>query len=58
MGGKLTGEHGVGITAKDYMKIQMTPSEIALMKRIKHAFDPKGLLNPEKIFPDAGVEMG
>lgn len=58
MGGKLTGEHGVGITAKDYMKIQMTPSEIALMKRIKHAFDPKGLLNPEKIFPDAGEEMG
>jgi glycolate oxidase len=52
MGGKLTGEHGVGITAKDYMKIQMTPVEIALMKRIKSAFDPKGLLNPEKIFPD------
>ena len=34
------------------MKIQMTPGEIALMKRIKYAFDPKGLLNPEKIFPD------
>jgi glycolate oxidase len=52
MGGKLTGEHGVGITAKDYMNIQMTPIEIALMKRIKYAFDPKGLLNPGKIFPD------
>ena len=52
MGGKLTGEHGVGITAKDYMKIQMSPAEIALMKRIKYAFDPKGILNPGKIFPE------
>lgn len=52
MGGKLTGEHGVGITAKDYMKIQMSPTEIALMKRIKYAFDPKGILNPGKIFPE------
>ncbi|MGD0232825.1 MAG: FAD-linked oxidase C-terminal domain-containing protein [Syntrophorhabdales bacterium] len=53
IGGKLTGEHGVGLTAKNYMSIQMTPGEIALMKRIKQAFDPKGLLNPGKIFPDA-----
>ena len=52
MGGKLTGEHGVGLTAKNYMSIQMGPTEIALMKRIKAAFDPKGLLNPKKIFPD------
>jgi glycolate oxidase len=52
MNGKLTGEHGVGLTAKNYMSIQMGPAEIALMKRIKWAFDPKGLLNPGKIFPD------
>jgi glycolate oxidase len=52
MGGKLTGEHGVGLTVKNYMRLQMTPTEIALMKRIKAAFDPKGLLNPGKIFPD------
>ena len=52
MQGKLTGEHGVGITVKDYLGLQMTPHEIGLMKRIKHAFDPKGLLNPGKIFPD------
>ena len=54
MAGKLTGEHGVGLTAKDYMSIQMGPVEIALMKRVKAAFDPKGLLNPGKIFPDEG----
>ena len=52
MGGKLTGEHGVGLTAKEYMPAQMTPGEIALMKRVKQAFDPKGLLNPGKIFPE------
>jgi glycolate oxidase len=52
MQGKLTGEHGVGITVKDYLGLQMTPDEIGLMKRVKHAFDPKGLLNPGKIFPD------
>jgi glycolate oxidase len=57
MNGKLTGEHGVGVTAKNYMQIQMGPEEIALMKRIKWAFDPKGLLNPGKIFPDEGEEV-
>lgn len=52
MSGKLTGEHGVGITVKNYINIQMTEQEIKLMKRIKYAFDPKGILNPKKIFPD------
>lgn len=52
MEGKLTGEHGVGITVKDYLGLQMTSDEIGLMKRIKYAFDPKGLLNPGKIFPE------
>jgi glycolate oxidase len=56
MDGKLTGEHGVGFTAKNYMSAQMGPTEIALMKRIKWAFDPKGLLNPGKIFPDEGED--
>jgi glycolate oxidase len=38
------------------MPAQMTQGEIALMKRVKHAFDPKGLLNPGKIFPAEGEE--
>jgi len=56
MGGKLTGEHGVGLTVKNYMPRQMSPDEIGLMRRIKGAFDPRGILNPGKIFPDPGPE--
>ena len=58
MGGSLTGEHGVGITVKDYLGLQMSDAEIALMKRIKGAFDPKGILNPGKIFTDNGKTAG
>jgi diguanylate cyclase (GGDEF)-like protein/PAS domain S-box-containing protein len=58
MGGSLTGEHGVGITVKDYLGLQMSDAEIALMKRIKGAFDPKGILNPGKIFADNGKTAG
>jgi glycolate oxidase subunit GlcD len=54
MGGSLTGEHGVGITVKDYLPMQISVSEIALMKRVKEAFDPKGILNPGKIFKNDG----
>jgi len=52
MGGKLTGEHGVGITVKNYMGIQMSEAELDLMRHIKSAFDPKEILNPGKILPD------
>jgi len=50
LGGSLTGEHGVGITAAPYLKLQLGENEIELLKRVKNAFDPKGILNPGKIF--------
>jgi glycolate oxidase len=50
--GSISGEHGIGFAKADYLSIELTPATIALMKRIKHAFDPNGILNPGKIFPE------
>jgi len=49
--GSITGEHGIGFAKKPYISIELGPEEIALMKRVKAAFDPNGILNPGKIFP-------
>ena len=50
MGGTITGEHGVGITKAPYLEMEIPVEGIQLMKRIKKAFDPEGILNPGKIF--------
>lgn len=52
-GGALSGEHGIGWVQRRYMPIQFTETELALMRQLKKVFDPKNLLNPGKIFPDA-----
>lgn len=51
-GGTVSGEHGIGLAKKDYLARQVGPGGVAVMKRIKHAFDPDGILNPGKIFFD------
>lgn len=50
--GTLSGEHGIGYVQKNYMDIAFTAANINLMKGIKSTFDPNGILNPGKIFPD------
>ena len=50
LGGKITGEHGIGLTRKNHMHINLDTKTIELMKMIKDDFDPKGILNPGKIF--------
>jgi glycolate oxidase len=50
--GSISGEHGIGFTKSSYLSLELSPDEIALMKRVKSAFDPEGILNPGKIFPD------
>lgn len=52
LGGTLSGEHGIGWVQKNYMDIAFESSTLMLMKKVKSVFDPKGILNPGKIFPD------
>jgi len=53
-GGSLSGEHGIGMEKKDLMPLIFSQDDVAQMLRIKSAFDPNGLCNPDKIFPTAG----
>jgi glycolate oxidase len=49
-GGVISGEHGIGLVKKKYLSRSLSPEQIELMKGIKRAFDPNGILNPGKIF--------
>jgi glycolate oxidase len=50
MGGKITAEHGIGLTRKKYLPLDYSETQINLLRGIKKTFDPKGILNPGKIF--------
>ena len=50
LGGTISGEHGIGYVQKNYLDIAFNESQLNLMKGIKKLFDPKGILNPGKIF--------
>ena len=51
VGGVLTGEHGVGVEKRDLMGEMFNETDLAQQQRVKCAFDPGGLLNPGKMFP-------
>lgn len=51
MGGTLTGEHGIGIEKQDSMPLVFSPADCEVMAAVKKAFDPKNMLNPNKILP-------
>ena len=50
LGGTITGEHGVGLAKKPWLRRQLGESSHRLMREVKRALDPRGLLNPGKIF--------
>ncbi|MBI4242175.1 MAG: FAD-binding protein, partial [Candidatus Rokubacteria bacterium] len=60
VGGSISGEHGIGLEKMDYMSFIFSEADLATMKAVKQAFNPRGLCNPGKIFPTrkACVEVG
>jgi D-lactate dehydrogenase len=52
LGGTLSGEHGIGTEKRRFVAQEIEPATLDLMRAIKLQFDPRGLLNPGKLFPD------
>ncbi|WP_235953027.1 FAD-binding oxidoreductase [Salipiger sp. PrR002] len=48
-GGSVSAEHGIGTTKKKYLEFSRTPEELEVMRRVKNALDPNGILNPGKV---------
>lgn len=51
LGGTITGEHGVGLAKQDFLEWKCGAAGVEMMRRLKDAFDPHGLLNPGKVLP-------
>jgi FAD/FMN-containing dehydrogenase len=49
LGGTISAEHGIGVLKRDLLKRVKSPVEIGMMRRLKAAFDPRGILNPGKV---------
>jgi len=60
VGGSISGEHGIGLEKADFMPLIFSAADLALMQRLKNAFNPTGLCNPGKVFPTkkSCVEVG
>jgi glycolate oxidase len=50
MGGAISGEHGIGLAKSPFLRLQHSPAQIKAMLAVKRALDPKGILNPGKMF--------
>ena len=51
VGGSITGEHGVGMEKSELMPMLFTPDDLEVMARLRDAFNPDSILNPQKMFP-------
>lgn len=55
LGGTISGEHGIGLTKREFISLEQSEPLIALQRRMKAVFDPAHILNPGKIFPSRGT---
>ena len=53
LGGSVSGEHGIGLAKQPYIALELDPPTLAVMRAVKTALDPQGIMNPGKIFPEA-----
>jgi glycolate oxidase len=57
-GGSLSGEHGIGLEKRDAMPLVFGPDDLEFQRRLRDAFDPAGLCNPEKVLPGGAGRCG
>jgi FAD/FMN-containing dehydrogenase len=50
-GGVISGEHGIGVEKREYMRLVHSDADLEAMCRLRGAFDPDGVCNPGKVFP-------
>jgi glycolate oxidase len=50
LGGAISGEHGIGLAKTPFLRLQHSPAAIRAMQAVKRALDPRGILNPGKMF--------
>ncbi len=55
--GAISGEHGIGYAKARYLGLQLSDAEVALMARLKAAFDPHGVLNPGKMWETTAADL-
>jgi glycolate oxidase len=55
LGGAISGEHGIGLAKTPFLRIQHSPAQVMAMQAVKKALDPRGILNPGKMFKEVRI---